>query len=492
MADIVSRNSISNDNEEIVFTKSQQKAVDGIIDFIAQPFSSNDFVRSISGAGGTGKTFITDYIIRHCKFSNSIIRCAAPTHKACRVLSNALKGKKVDTIQSLLGLRLNLSLENFDPVRPQFDPIGKNKLQSNTDYTRLLIVDEASMIPSKLYNYLLKVCRGKQCKVITIGDASQLSPVNERRSIAFANSNDIYFLKEIVRQEANNPITDLLKIIRDDIKNKTYRFIDYLNLHPNNFNEIGEGYTVVPKNQFVNIISREFNNPEYVNNIDLYRVIAYTNVAVSGWNNYVRNIIVKDAYKSVLTKNDLVMSYKNLVDEFNSQILINSEEYIVKDISDFVDQKYGFHGIMIKFQAIHGGKVTPPILIINHKHRDTLIKYYTMVTDMIKAATNEEDSYARTKLWRKYYDFKNKYLLCTNILDKNDINKIVLERDIDYGFAITAHKSQGSTYENVFVDLNDMLYDKNGNVYTNVDDVLRRVYVAFSRAKHSLIISHGG
>lgn len=491
MAEIVSRKSISNNNEQIVFTKSQEKAVDGIIDFIAQPFDSNDFVRSISGPGGTGKTFITNYIIRHCKFSDSIIRCAAPTHKACRVLSNALNGKKVDTIQSLLGLRLNLSLEDFNPVRPQFDPIGRNKLQDKTDYTRLLIIDEASMIPTKLYNYLIKVCKGKCCKVITIGDASQLSPVNERKSIAFANNSDIYYLKEIVRQEANNPITDLLKIVRDDIKNKTYRFVDYLNVYPNRYNEIGEGYSVVPKAQFANIISREFNNPEYTSNIDMYRVIAYTNIAVSSWNNYVRNIIVKDAYKSVLTKNDLVMSYKNLVDEFNSQILINSEEYIVKDISDFVDRKYGFKGIMVKFQAIHGGKVTPPILIINHKDRETLVAYYNIVNNMMRDAMNETDHSARTKLWKKYYEFKNKYLLCTNILDKNDPTKIILDRDIDYGFAISAHKSQGSTYENVFVDLNNMLYDKNGYVYTNVDDVLRRVYVAFSRAKHSLTISYG-
>ena len=491
MAEIVSRKSISNNNEQIVFTKSQEKAVDGIIDFIAQPFDSNDFVRSISGPGGTGKTFITNYIIRHCKFSDSIIRCAAPTHKACRVLSNALNGKKVDTIQSLLGLRLNLSLEDFNPVRPQFDPIGRNKLQDKTDYTRLLIIDEASMIPTKLYNYLIKVCKSKCCKVITIGDASQLSPVNERKSVAFANNNDIYYLKEIVRQEANNPITDLLKIVRDDIKHKTYRFVDYLNVYPNMYNEIGEGYSLVPKSQFANIIAKEFNNPEYTSNIDMYRVIAYTNIAVSSWNNYVRNIIVKDAYKSVLTKNDLIMSYKNLVDEFNSQILINSEEYIVKDISDFVDRKYGFKGIMVKFQAIHGGKVTPPILIINHKDRETLVTYYNIVNGMMRDAMNETDHSARTKLWKKYYEFKNKYLLCTNILDKNDPTKIILDRDIDYGFAITAHKSQGSTYENVFVDLNDMLYDKNGHVYTNVDDVLRRVYVAFSRAKHSLTISYG-
>ena len=59
----------------------------------------------------------------------------------------------------------------------------------------------------------------------------------------------------------------------------------------------------------------------------------------------------------------------------------------------------------------------------------------------MRDAMNETDHSARTKLWRKYYEFKNKYLLCTNILDKNDPTKIVLDRDIDYGFAITAHKS---------------------------------------------------
>ena len=64
-------------------------------------------------------------------------------------------------------------------------------------------------------------------------------------------------------------------------------------------------------------------------------------------------------------------------------------------------------------------------------------------------------------------------------------------RDIDYGFAISSHKSQGSTYNTVFVDVNDMIYDKNGKPYTNRDELLRRLYVACSRASHELILCYG-
>ena len=64
-------------------------------------------------------------------------------------------------------------------------------------------------------------------------------------------------------------------------------------------------------------------------------------------------------------------------------------------------------------------------------------------------------------------------------------------RDIDYGFALTSHKAQGSTYKNVFVDINDMVFDKNGHPYTNADDLLRRLYVACSRASDFLVLNYG-
>lgn len=50
---------------------------------------------------------------------------------------------------------------------------------------------------------------------------------------------------------------------------------------------------------------------------------------------------------------------------------------------------------------------------------------------------------------------------------------------------------QGSTYENVFVDVNDIVFDREGRIYSNIEDILRRLYVACSRTKKDLIIAYG-
>ena len=47
---------------------------------------------------------------------------------------------------------------------------------------------------------------------------------------------------------------------------------------------------------------------------------------------------------------------------------------------------------------------------------------------------------------------------------------------------------QGSTYDTVFVDINNMIYDNLGHPYSNQNDMLRRLYVACSRARKELIL----
>lgn len=51
--------------------------------------------------------------------------------------------------------------------------------------------------------------------------------------------------------------------------------------------------------------------------------------------------------------------------------------------------------------------------------------------------------------------------------------------------------TQGSTYDTIFVDVNDMVYAKNGRPYNDRDDLLRRLYVACSRAHKELILCYG-
>lgn len=475
--DVVSENKIS-------FTKDQENAINNILDFISAPFSPAKYIAGLIGAGGTGKTFITNYIINHCKYASSVIKCASSTHKACRVFSQAIGNKKVNTIQSVFGLRLDLKLEDFDPKRPQFNPMAQPKLNN----IKLLIIDEVSMIPAKLVTFINKECKDLNIKILYIGDDHQLAPVNEKQSVAFKTcSAGINRLTEIVRQEYNNPILNLLDLLRYDIEHKTFRFINYIYTHKNaiNYNEQDKGFSICDKNTFLQHINNKFNDENYQTNIDLYRIIAYTNDAVNWYNNYVRNLIVKNSDKGIITKNDLIMSYETIVDEFNNGIIYNSEEYIINDIADYKESTYGFKGYNIKFQLVHGGQITKPLFVIDHRDPYTIQRYYKILQNLINDAKKATGG-TRSKKWKLYYNFKKSYLIAANIKDK--LGNILVTRDLDYGFSITAHKSQGSTYNTVFIDIQDIIYDKNGVPYANQDDTLRRLYVACSRASKELIL----
>ena len=61
-------------------------------------------------------------------------------------------------------------------------------------------------------------------------------------------------------------------------------------------------------------------------------------------------------------------------------------------------------------------------------------------------------------------------------------------RDLDYGFALTSHKSQGSTFDTTFVDVRDIVYDKYGHPYNDAEEINRRLYVACSRSKNKLYL----
>lgn len=477
---------IGKDKNIYNFTNDQQKAIGNIISFIAAPFNPAKYIVGLTGAGGTGKTFITKYIISHCKYSNSVIKCTSSTHKACRVFSQALDGKDVDTIQSTFGLRLDLRLEDFDPANPQFNPMAKPKLEN----IKLLLVDEASMLPSKLVTFICNECKKLEIKIIFIGDNYQLAPVSEKKSIAFDRCFKINQLKEIVRQAANNPITNLLELLRYDIEHHTYRFLEYIskNIGVTNYNDINEGFCICGKESFRHLINMSFNDEAYKKNIDMYRIIAYTNACVSGWNSYIRNTIIQDSDKNIITKNDLIMSYETIVNEFMEIVINNSEEYIINDIVNFVDDTYGFKGFLVKFQLIHGGMITRPLFIIDHRDKFTIQKYHKTITSLISSAKSASGG-TRVSKWKAYYEFKKKYLIAANIIDRN--GKTLYSRDIDYGFAITAHKSQGSTYDTVFIDVNDMVYDRMGKPYANQEDLLRRLYVGCSRARTELILCYG-
>jgi hypothetical protein len=492
MSDIVKVSGLNKPNNKehqttTNFTKGQEEAYKSLIEFMNNKFDENDFKRALVGPAGTGKTFLVRALIQNCKHSHSTIGVSAPTHKACRVLQESinLSNIKVNTLQSDLGLRLNFNIEDFDINNPPFDPKGHVKIDGYVVY----IVDESSMINKGLCTFLEKICKRTHTKLIYLGDASQLPPVKETYSSAF-KAIKTSTLTEIVRQGEDNPISPLLELLRKDIKNKTFKFLEHISKNKAEFNSDGsKGYEVLNPKEFDAKAYQLFNDEEFTKNVDLVHIISFTNDCVAAWNNFIRNNIIKDSAKSIITKNDLITSYVTLVNDFNEPIIRNSEEYILHDVVNYVHPKYELKGYMVRFTAIYGGKTTTPLFIVDHNNAFSIQMYCKIANELVAAAKRAPSNY-RAKAWKEYFEFKNTCLLLVNIKD-GDGKTIRFTRDLDYGFAYTAHKAQGSTFKNVLVDVNDIVFDSFGRVRPNCEFINRLLYVACSRAKDKLYLKYG-
>ena len=62
-------------------------------------------------------------------------------------------------------------------------------------------------------------------------------------------------------------------------------------------------------------------------------------------------------------------------------------------------------------------------------------------------------------------------------------NLIDIFADVSYGYCITTHKSQGSTFNNIYVDMNNIIL-KN----TNRNESYRCLYTAITRTSNKLNI----
>jgi hypothetical protein len=181
-----------------------------------------------------GKTYLVAEFIKSILGSRRLV-VAAPTHKACRVLRSklslagirwAFKPEKdklpaldvviVDTTAALLGVRPVITEEQTaDEVKFAASAAGGSLPDYLTD-GGVLLIDEVSMVGADDF-YVLKVqAEGHGSKIIAIGDEGQLPPV-KKVAIDFAKDFDrAYTLSEVVRQAAGSAIITLAWAIRNE------------------------------------------------------------------------------------------------------------------------------------------------------------------------------------------------------------------------------------------------------------------------------------
>ena len=118
--------------------------------------SLKNHVSCIIGGAGTGKSFVTAEVVHQLHLNKRKVEILAPTHKAKEALQEKLKGGTVRTVHSFV-----------------------HQSEKTTKDVEVIVIDEAGMLSTPLFNQLRRVYSGQQ--LIFIGDKNQLPPIQYGR-----------------------------------------------------------------------------------------------------------------------------------------------------------------------------------------------------------------------------------------------------------------------------------------------------------------------
>jgi exodeoxyribonuclease-5 len=416
-------------------TEEQQKAFDKIKGII----TDGSGVATLSGYAGTGKTTTLRQIARRLGPEFSEVYMMAPTHKAAEVLGRKT-GREVSTIHSALGLR---------PKRDgqggyKFVPTGRGR--RNFAWGSLLLVDEGSMVPQQLYDIADEIRDNRNLSIVYSGDPAQLPPVNEDPSPAL--DHDGYKLEKIVRQEQDNPIIQASMEVREAEDAKRHSFT------PNVKGD--QGVEVAPsRTELIEKAIEAFDTDLYRRRGDHVRILAYRNDVVETYNDICRDILYDGTDEQFIDGEWLVATdpwYGSEGKEM-APIIQNSEEFVVQGKEP--SSLYGFDTWVLEISSDpDGGDEVRYIEVLN---RDEIPRYEAKLNDLAEKAKQNGN-------WDDYYNYKEHFA------------------HVDYSYAMTTHKAQGSTFTKTFVDAEDI------STCPNRSEISRLKYVATTRASQKLVV----
>lgn len=422
--------------QETKLTEEQQRAFEKLKSKLLKKGS----IVSLKGYAGTGKTTLLRYLANEIGDEFTDVYMAAPTHKAAEVLGRKL-GRNVSTVHSLFGLR------------PKWDGRGGYKfVRSNKDpveftWGSLLGIDEGSMVPPKLHGYVEEAVDKYNLSVVYAGDPAQLPPVNEEPSPTLAV--DGYMLENIVRQAQGNPIIEASMEIRNHDNGYGYEFESATTTQG--------GVTVVEEQEELLMRAiEEFDTEKYKAHGDHARILAYRNNVVSGYNEICRDAIYGDQSDEQFIEGEWLVAKspwgpQDQPDWMN--VIATSEEFVVRGKEP--NTLLGFDSWILE---ISSAPDTDDIRHIEVLNRDEVPKYEAKMDKILEKAKKNG------KHWKKYYHFKEAFA------------------EVDYSYAMTVHRSQGSTFSKVFIDAEDI------TSCPNTDEIGNLLYVAVTRASEDVVV----
>lgn len=431
---------------KINLSKHQQ----GVYDLIVSALDDNDLFLCLSGFAGTGKTVMIGEIVKHLVKKRKLDVCvAAPTNKALRVLEGRVNSD-VDflTIHKLLGLGL-------------IDELGGGQVSARVrrapiDNYQFVVIDESSMISQEQFITIAKEAKLTNTRILFVGDRAQLPPINDNNiSPVFTHVQKQFVLNDIVRQRAGNPIIELSMLIRRNIETGTRTtFNDLMQFNGSSVQIVSGGDASI----------RDWAVHEIESGRDC-RVIGYTNKYVLTINRAVHDIVMDDPSELPFLDGDRIVFNKPYnkawsQDKNGRESIHTNEEFVVCDEHCRDNDVRDVRCYIVGLRKDNGSVLYVTIPFDPYALYEKIITLFERAKEEKQKGNNELATSLNKHAW---------YL-------KNNIG------EVRHAYALTAHKSQGSTFDTTIVSFNDL------NKMQNTHEFNTALYVAVTRSSEHLAI----
>ena len=436
--------------------EQQEAAIEAIKDFINNGNPKEIF--TLEGKAGTGKTTLVQEALADSVAKGKRIHIAALSHKAKLVLAQKLNQRfpgKISnsSVAGLLGMKMNEETGEFEQGYSPERPIER---------AEIIVIDEASMINEEALELIMSEKR-YNAKVIFLGDRGQLPPIRklstDEISAVFQSTNKAS-LTERVRQGEESPI------------------LPFADNFWNNSESANPKSNPVPEGQIKDTLSNK-GNLVFINslfdvfddvvstfkkgiesrNFNVIKIVTYKNATRQNYNKEIRKAIFGEDVPQFVEK-DQIMFQNNYITADRIEFS-NSDEFSLVSVTPSQSNGYKVFELGVKIDPDKNVINYFPVLAEEEKSR-----FNSEVSELFEIAKRMSPGQSRKIAYQKAWSLKGMFA------------------EIDYSYAITSHKSQGSTYDNVIVDLKD-IYSVGA---TSNASKSRSTYTGLTRAKNTAIV----
>ena len=462
----------------ITYNKEQQSAIINAVAFLKHNTDPTQYY-VIEGKAGTGKTTIAKEILK--EFEDESIYVAAVSHKAKGVIKNSFgedtRGKKFFSVASLLGMK---GINDNDTQTTKFQVGTKVPLLDNPP--ALLVIDEASMITEDVLKKIIDInsSLSRPFQMLFLGDIGQIQPIRDDQSEFYRTHKDLLNKKSDIFNSKHK--SKLITRVRQGEANPILPYADYFWENSQKENpELNPTQHIVRNNQITDKGSLLFSNSEaeVLNSV----IKAVKNAVEKGLTNHVKIVTYHVNEKTELNQKIHEALFGKDSDYSKGDMLIlnspydlpdvnatmeNSSEIQIKSIQDTDVDEFGVHTLYLETNGTAYTRTgnEQKDCVIQVVSRNDIGLYNQKLQELASHAKRQTNRVLKKQAWGDFWEYKGRYA------------------DVDFGYAITAHKSQGSTYDIVVVDEKDIM----GTTATSNQEKSELIYTALTRPRKTAIV----